>query len=231
MVVIPALDEESTIGAVVRGLPRDRVAAIVVVDNGSRDHTAEVAREAGAVVVSETERGYGAACLAGLAWCRREGPPRLVAFVDADGSDEPGDLTRLWAALDDPQDDDDLADLVIGARREAESGALLPAQRFGNLLATTLLRLQTGVRFSDLGPFRAIRWEALERLAMSDRNYGWTVEMQLKAARAGLRCREIPVAYRKRRGGRSKVAGTLRGTFGAGHKILSTLARHALWRP
>ena len=194
---------------------------IVVADNGSRDGTARVALAAGATVVSEPHRGYGAACLAGLARLRSD-PPDAVAFLDADGSDYTSELPRLLEPLA-----EDRADLVIGSRvrGECEPGALTPVQRFGNQLATALLAVGSAVRFTDLGPFRAIRWAALERLGMRDRDYGWTVEMQARALRARLRCLEVPVSYRRRRAGRSKVAGTLRGVVGAGVKILFTIAR------
>jgi glycosyltransferase involved in cell wall biosynthesis len=226
-VVIPALDEERSIAAVVAAVPRGggastfAVSDVVVVDNGSRDGTAVAARTAGARVMAEPRRGYGAACLAGLAWLGWY-PPDVVAFVDADASDDPAELPRLLAPLVEGR-----ADLVIGSRvlGASEPGALTPVQRFGNGLATALIARLFGVRFSDLGPFRAVRWEALERLAMRERGYGWTVEMQARAARLGLRCVEVPVSYRRRRTGRSKVSGTLRGSVGAGAKILFTILR------
>ncbi len=224
-VLVPALDEEAALPRVLEALPRAgegwRVRRVVVVDNGSTDRTAEVARAAGAEVVSEPRRGYGAACLAGLAHLRRD-PPGAVVFLDADHSDDPADLPLLLAPLA-----AGAADLVIGSRvlGARERGAFTPAQEFGNRLAAALMRLLYRARFTDLGPFRAIRWEALEALGMRDRDYGWTVEMQVRALRAGLRCEEVPVAYRRRRLGRSKVSGTIRGVIGAGWKILSTLAR------
>jgi glycosyltransferase involved in cell wall biosynthesis len=194
---------------------------VIVVDNGSRDRTAEAARRAGAMVVSEPRRGYGAACLAGLAFLRPR-PPDIVAFLDADLSEDPAQLPELLAPIREGR-----ADLVIGSRTlgEREEGSLTPVQEFGNRLATLLLRLFFGARFTDLGPFRAIRWEALERLGMRDRGYGWTVEMQARAARAGLRCAEVPVRHRRRRAGRSKVAGTIAGMLGAGVKIPLTILR------
>ncbi len=192
----------------------------MVVDNGSTDGTAAVARAAGATVVREPRRGYGAACLAGLAHLR-ERPPELVAFLDADASDDPAQLPEVLAPLLEGR-----ADLVVGSRVRGvpAPGSLTLPQVLGNRLAVALLVLLFGVRFTDLGPFRAIRWAALERLGMRDRGYGWTVEMQARAARAGLRAVEVPVRYR-RRIGRSKISGTVRGVIGAGAKILLTIAR------
>lgn len=224
-IVIPALDEEQALPGVLATLPRAgegwELGAIVVADNGSRDRTAEVARAAGATVVREPRRGYGAACLAALA-SLASAPPDVVVFVDADGSDDPADLAPLLAPIVAGR-----AGLVIGSRVAggAEPGALTPAQRFGNALAVALLAALYGARASDLGPFRAIRWDALARLGMRDRDYGWTVEMQARAARAGLVTVEVPTRWRRRRGGRSKVSGTLRGVIGAGWKILTTLLR------
>ena len=220
-VLIPALNEERALARVLADLPRDRVREVVVVDNGSTDATAEVARAHGASVVAEPQRGYGAACLAGLAYLRRR-PPDIVAFLDADHSDDPTQLPQLLEPLEAGR-----ADLVIGSRvlGEREPGSLAPVQEFGNRLATGLLSLCFGGRFTDLGPFRAVGWEALERLKMRDRDYGWTVEMQARALRCGLRCVEVPVRYRRRRLGVSKVSGTLRGVLGAGSKILATIVR------
>lgn len=222
-VVIPALNEERSLPLVLRALPRTHVHEVVVVDNGSADATARVAREHGARVVAEPERGYGAACLAGIAACDA---PDIVAFVDADFSDRPEELADVLAPLLEGR-----ADLVIGSRTlgRRERGALLPHARFGNALATALIRRFFGVRFTDLGPFRAIRAGALASLDMRDRDFGWTVEMQVKAARRGLRCAEVPVSYR-RRVGRSKISGTLAGTIGASRKILGTILREALRR-
>jgi glycosyltransferase involved in cell wall biosynthesis len=216
--IIPALDEEAAIRGTLEGLPRETLAQIIVVDNGSRDRTAEQARTAGAQVVLEPRRGYGRACLAGIAALNPA--VEVVAFMDADGSDDPADLPRLVAALDQ-------ADLAIGSRVQgAEAGSLAPMQRAGNRLATFLLSILYGARCTDLGPFRAIRRDALERLSMCDLNFGWTIEMQLKARRANLRVVELPVAYRRRRGGRSKVSGSLRGSILAGAKILWTILRY-----
>jgi glycosyltransferase involved in cell wall biosynthesis len=221
-VVIPALNEEASLPLVLADLPRPPVRRVVVADNGSRDGTARVAREGGAEVVTAARRGYGSACLAGLDHLRRTGPPDVVVFVDADYSDHPDELPGLVAPILAGE-----ADLVIGSRvlGEREPGALLPQARAGNLVACALIRLFYGHRFTDLGPFRAITWEALEKIGMSDPNFGWTAEMQVKALRHGLRATEVPVSYR-RRVGVSKITGTVSGTIRAGYKILWTVARH-----
>jgi len=219
-VVIPALNEERPLKQVLAGLGPPGSRRVIVVDNGSTDGTAAVARAAGATVVREPRRGYGAACQAGLAYLKSS-PPALVAFLDADASDDPEQLDEILAPILAGR-----ADLVIGSRvlGEREPGALTALQVLGNRLAVALLRVLFGVRATDLGPFRAIRWPALERLGMRDRDYGWTVEMQARAARHGLRVVEVPVRYR-RRVGRSKISGTVRGALGAGWKILFTIAR------
>ena len=230
--VIPARDEQASVGAVVAEMRAQPVplAAVVVVDNGSRDATASRAAAAGATVVSEPRAGYGRACLAGLALLAAA-PPDVVVFADADRSDDPADLAALVAPVLDGR-----ADLVIGSRRlgqlagRVERGALLPQARWGNWLACALMRLRWGARFTDLGPFRAVRWDALERLGMRDETFGWTVEMQVRALRAGLRWTEVPVAYR-RRVGRSKISGTVNGTVRAGAKILWTVGAHAVRGP
>lgn len=221
-VVIPALDEEEAIGKVLRDIP-DIVRQVVVVDNGSRDRTGEVARDLGALVVAEPRRGYGQACLTGIAQLDH---PDIVVFLDGDYSDHPEEMLDLVVPLVAGE-----ADMVIGSRTlgARERGALLPQARFGNWLSTLLIRLLFGVSFTDLGPFRALRYDALKRLAMRDRDFGWTVEMQVKAARLGLRSVEVPVRYR-RRIGTSKITGTLSGTLRAGHKILWTIFRYARFR-
>jgi glycosyltransferase involved in cell wall biosynthesis len=220
-VVIPALNEESSLPLVLQSIVRFGLHEIVVVDNGSTDRTAEVARSAGARVIREPRRGYGSACLAGIAALDR---PDMVVFLDADHSDDPADLAAVLAPIAEGR-----ADLVIGSRvlGTREPGALLPQAIIGNWIATRLIAVLWGVRFTDLGPFRAIRADALARLDMRDRDFGWTVEMQVKAARAGLRCVEVPVAYRKRIG-RSKITGTFTGTLRASHKILLTITREAM---
>lgn len=229
-VVIPARDEQEGIARVLADLPRRLVngrqtgavvGQVVVVDNGSTDDTAARAREAGAEVVSEPRKGYGRACLAGIAAL---GECDTVVFLDGDYSDHPQELARLlrpmWA---------DGADFVIGSRVLGlrQPGALPLQSRLGNLLATSLIRLLFGVSYTDLGPFRAISRQALEQLEMEDRDFGWTVEMQIKAAKMGLRIAEVPVSYRRRIGA-SKISGTVAGSVRAGFKILSTIYRHSL---
>ena len=222
VVVIPALDEEEAIGAVVREIP-PVVHEVIVVDNGSRDRTPQAARAAGARVVSEPRRGYGHACLAGIA---AAGEADVFVFLDGDHSDYPAQLVDVVAPILEGR-----ADLVIGSRQRGrrEAGAHPWHAVLGTRACVGLMNLLSGSRATDLGPFRAITAEALQRLDMRDRNYGWTVEMQVKAARQGLRVVEVPVDYRPRIG-RSKVSGTVRGTIGAGTKIIATILRHAFNR-
>jgi glycosyltransferase involved in cell wall biosynthesis len=221
-VVIPVFNERESLPLVVADVPRDRVDEIVVVDNASTDGTPLVAQGLPARLVREERRGYGSACLAGIA-ALESAPPEVVVFLDGDYSDHPEELPRLLDAISAD------ADLVIGSRMlgNREPGALLPQARFGNALACSLIRLLYGYRYTDLGPFRAIRWDALRRLGMQDRNFGWTVEMQVKAVRKGLRIVEVPVSYRKRVG-ISKITGTVSGTLRAGWKILWTIARYGI---
>jgi glycosyltransferase involved in cell wall biosynthesis len=225
-VVIPALNEERSLPLVLGDLPK--VGQTIVVDNGSRDATADVAADHGATVVHEPQRGYGAACLRGLATIRQSiehggFSPRVVVFVDADYSDHPDLLPQLVEPIF-----RDRADFVLGSRLmgEREPGAMPPQSVYGNQLACFLMRWLFGARYTDLGPFRAIGYDQLCALEMADRNFGWTVEMQIKAARAGLRWLEIPVPYR-RRVGSSKISGTLSGTVRAGTKILYTIAKYS----
>lgn len=217
--IIPALNEEAGLARMLDELPRQWFARVLVVDNGSTDGTAAVARARGAEVVAEPQRGYGRACLTGLA--SLDDVTEIVVFMDADGSDVPAEVPHVLGPLLRGE-----ADLVIGSRAagEAEAEALGQAQRWGNWLAVTLVRLLFGYRYSDLGPFRAIRRRALDELHMRDTGFGWTIEMQVKAVRRGLRVREVPVSYRRRLG-QSKISGTWRGVIGAGSKILWTIAR------
>ena len=221
--VIPAYNEESAIGQVIAAIPA-WVDRIVVADNGSTDGTARTARAAGAHIVHEPERGYGAACLRALEAVK---DMDIIVFLDGDFSDFPQEMDRLTDPII-----KGTAQLVIGSRvrGQAEKGALTPQQVFGNWLACRLIALIWGMRFTDLGPFRAISRTALDRMQMADRNYGWTVEMQIKAARMGLAVREVPVSYR-RRIGTSKVSGTLKGSLLAGSKILGLIAYYALVCP
>lgn len=221
-VIIPVLNEEQGLARVLDDLPRQNVQEILVVDNGSTDRTAEVARERGAIVITEPRRGYGRACLAGIARAS-ENPPDVVVFLDGDYSDHPEELPLLVQPI--VRGD---ADLVIGSRVRGERvrGALLPQAIVGNWVATTLIRLLYGHRFTDLGPFRAVSFRALGVLGMKDESFGWTAEMQVKALRRGLRVLEVPVRYRPRIG-TSKITGTIGGSVRAGWRILWTIARYA----
>ena len=219
-VIIPALDEEDAIGAVVASIDHTLVRDVIVGDNGSRDATAEVARRGGAVVVPVAERGYGAACAGALTALADD--VGIVVFMDADGSDDAGEMRALLAPI--VRGD---ADLVIGARVNVERGALTPQQRFGNRLATLLIRMIHGHRYTDLGPFRAIRRELLDRIDMQDRRYGWTVEMQIRALQLGARVHEVPVRYRKRVG-KSKISGTVTGVIKAGWWIVYTIVKYSI---
>lgn len=224
-VIIPAHNEAKAIGLVLAEIPAGLVEEVIVVDNNSTDDTSTAARAAGATVLHEARPGYGYACLAGMTYAfgkPQSERPDIVVFLDGDHSDYPEQLPELLAPLL-----SGAADMVIGSRALGvrERGALLPQQRFGNWLASRLLRLRYGGTVTDLGPFRAILAPALLSLNMEDKTYGWTVEMQVKAARLGLRTVEVPVRYRKRIG-TSKVSGTVRGTIGAGYKILWTIFRY-----
>jgi len=221
--IIPALDEEGSIGQVVAAVPRDAVSEVIVVDNGSADRTAEVARRHGAVVVREPRRGYGAACYAGVI---AAAGADLLVFLDGDRSDVPEEMPLILGPILRGE-----ADLVIGSRLTGrrEPGAMPPHAVFGNRLASRVLRALYGVRITDLGSFRAIRRQALLDLGMQERTFGWPVEMIAKAARRGHRIVEVPVSYR-RRIGRSKVAGTVKGSILAAYYIFATALRYARWR-
>jgi glycosyltransferase involved in cell wall biosynthesis len=220
-VVIPALNEEMSIGLVVRDIPRPLVSDIIVIDNGSSDHTAECAREAGATVLTELRKGYGYACRLGIDHAIKYRSD-IIVFLDGDHSDYPEELPQLVRPLQEQG-----YDLVIGSRMigERERGAMLPQAIAGNWLASFLIRVFWGYKFTDLGPFRAIRADALQRMRMSDPTFGWTVEMQIKAAKMKLKCLEVPVRYR-RRTGKSKVTGTFSGTMKASAKILYTILKY-----
>ena len=217
--IIPALDEELAIGPLLDEVDRTLVAEIVVGDNGSRDATAAIASARGAKVVPIEERGYGAACAGALRAMSED--VDLVVFMDAYGSDDPAEMRALIAPIERGE-----ADLVIGARTRIDRGALTPQQRFGNWLATRLIAIIYKHRYSDLGPFRAIRRELLDRIQMRDRRYGWTVEMQVRALQLGARVTEVPVRYRKRVG-KSKISGTVTGVIKAGWWILWTIAKYS----
>lgn len=221
-VIIPAYNEEKSIAHVISDIPADLVQEVIVVNNNSSDNTPEVARAAGATVLHESRPGYGNACLKGIAYLAArpaDEQPDIIVFLDGDYSDYPGELPQVVQPILEGK-----ADLVIGSRvlGKREAGALMPQQIFGNWLATTLLRWLYGVRYTDLGPFRAIRFSTLQQLGMRDRNYGWTVEMQARAARQKIRYAEVPVNYR-RRIGVSKVSGTVKGSVLAGYKIILTI--------
>jgi glycosyltransferase involved in cell wall biosynthesis len=223
VVIIPAFNEENGVGEVIREIPKDIVSEIVVVNNASTDNTELIAREAGATVLREPIAGYGRACLKGIEYVKQAQPqPDVVIFLDADHSDYPEEIPLLLKPILDGN-----ADLVIGSRAlgQKEQGSMTPQQIFGNWLATRLLKLFYGVKFTDLGPFRAIRFSTLLQIDMQDKTYGWTVEMQLKAAKNGFRCVEVPVRYR-RRIGFSKISGTVKGTILAGYKIIATIFKY-----
>ncbi len=221
-VIIPAFNEQNSVGKVINDIP-DTVNEIIVVNNASTDETRKVAEGAGATVLDELRQGYGYACLKGLAYvAKKSEKPDIIVFVDADYSDYPQELKWLIKPIVNEN-----YDMVIGSRAlgQRESGSMTIPQVFGNWLATNLLALLYGIKFTDLGPFRAIKYSSLVKLDMKDTTYGWTVEMQLKAAKHKLKCTEIPVTYRKRIGV-SKVSGTVKGTILAGYKILWTIFKY-----
>lgn len=222
-VVIPAYNEEASIVHVLDEIPKDLVRDVVVVNNNSKDATAENARNAGAVVLDETKQGYGAACLRGIQYLKEnQRQPDIVVFLDADHSDHPEQMHIVVKPIL-----DDGIDMVIGSRAlgEREKGSMTTPQVFGNWLATRLLRFFYGVTYTDLGPFRAIRFDKLIEIDMKDQTYGWTVEMQAKAAKYKLKTCEVAVDYR-RRIGVSKISGTVKGTILAGYKIIGTIFKY-----
>ena len=218
--IIPAYNEEESIGLVINDIPKDQVRDIIVCNNNSTDLTEKRATEAGATVVLAQKKGYGSACLKGLEYIsQKEVLPDIVVFLDGDYSDHPEQIPDLVGPIINQK-----LDMVIGSRAlgNLEDGAMMPQQIFGNWLATSLIKLIYGYEFTDLGPFRALRYDKLLELEMKGQDFGWTVEMQVKAAKMKFNCTEIPVHYRKRVGV-SKVSGTIKGTILAGHKILWTI--------
>jgi glycosyltransferase involved in cell wall biosynthesis len=220
-VIIPAFNEEKSIGLVLDALPENLIHEIIVVDNNSTDNTAKNATEKGARVVAEKRRGYGSACLKGIAELDN---PHIVVFLDGDFSDYPEEIVKLVSPIESGE-----MDFVLGSRMMLPESrlALLPQSRYGNQLAVFLMRLFFRHQYTDLGPFRAIRYESLKAIAMQDTNFGWTVEMQIKAVKKGLRIMEIPVKYRERVGV-SKITGTFSGTVKAGTKIIYTIFKYLL---
>jgi glycosyltransferase involved in cell wall biosynthesis len=222
-VIIPVYNEEGSIGLVLGDIPPEAVNEVVVVNNLSTDNSAAFARQAGATVVDQDKRGYGNACLKGIEYINsKTEKPDVVVFLDGDYSDHPEELPTLLKPIT-----EEGYDLVIGSRTKGrqEKGAMLPQAVFGNFLATFLIRLLYGFSFTDIGPFRAIKYESLKSLEMQDTTFGWTVEMQVKALKKGLKCTEVPVSYRKRIGV-SKITGTLTGTLKAGYKIIWTIIKY-----
>ena len=220
-IIIPAYNEESSIGLVLDALPQEKLHEIIVVDNGSTDATARVAQEHGARVVKEPRKGYGSACLKGI---DELDAPDIVVFIDGDFSDFPEEIVLLIGPIETGE-----KDFVLGSRMilPKSQSALLPQARYGNRLAVFLIKLFFKHEFTDLGPFRAIRYSSLMSIGMKDMDFGWTVEMQIKAVRNGLRIREVPVNYRKRVG-ISKISGTVLGTFRASTKIIYTIFKYLL---
>lgn len=219
-VVIPAYNEEASISLVLNDIPDTLVREVIVCNNASTDRTRDMAMQSGATVLDQPKKGYGSACLKGIEYiAQKDVKPDIVVFLDADYSDHPEEMVDILRPIIEYDQD-----MVIGSRAlgKMEEGAMMPQQIFGNWLATNLIKLIYKYHFTDLGPFRAIRYNRLCDLEMKDPDFGWTVEMQVKAAKQGLRCTEVPVSYRKRIGV-SKVSGTIRGTILAGHKILWTI--------
>lgn len=222
-VIIPAYNEEGSIALVVKALPKQLCNEIIVTDNNSNDNTTNAAKLAGATVLFEKKPGYGAACLKAIDYVRQTGGCDIVVFIDGDFSDHPEEMEKIIAPIIAGN-----ADMVIGSRIKAlrERGSMTPQQVFGNWLAVTLIKLFMGRQYTDLGPFRAITWNALEKINMIDTNYGWTVEMQVKAIKHKLRYNEVPVRYRNRAAGYSKVSGSIKGSILAGYKIIKTIFKY-----
>lgn len=222
-VIIPAFNEQNAVGVVIDEIPKEWVSEIIVVDNGSTDDTFLQAQSRGATTLKEPKRGYGNACLKGMEHiANSDTKPDIVVYLDGDHSDYPEQLIDLVKPIINNE-----VDFVIGSRAmgNAERGSMTPQQIFGNWLATTLIKVLYRKKYTDLGPFRAIRYESLLTIGMEDRTYGWTVEMQLKAAKLNLRTKDIAVNYRQRIGV-SKVSGTIKGTLGAGYKIIYTIFKY-----
>jgi glycosyltransferase involved in cell wall biosynthesis len=226
-IIIPAYNESLSIQSVVSDITHSFVRHVIVVSNGSTDQTEELAARAGAVALNEPRKGYGYACLEGMRWAATQNPPAdIIVFMDGDYSDYASEMPDLIAPILRNE-----ADVVIGSRAlgNREKGSMTMPQVFGNWLATRMIDILYGFRFTDLGPYRAVRYDSLMALGMSDKTYGWTVEMQVRALRKKLRCTEVPVNYRKRIGV-SKVSGTVKGTVMAGYKIITTILRYSLTR-
>ncbi|MFT6199253.1 MAG: glycosyltransferase involved in cell wall biosynthesis [Vicingaceae bacterium] len=224
VVIIPAFNEENAVGKVVADIPKQLISEVIVVNNNSTDKTSEAAKAEGATVLFEVTKGYGKACLKGMDYLKttRKKPTDIVVFLDADYSDYPEQMIEMVQPIRENK-----ADMVIGSRAlgEREGGSMTVPQVFGNWLATSLMHLFYGHKFTDLGPFRAIRYSSLLALDMQDTTYGWTVEMQVKALKQKLRCEEMPVDYRNRIGF-SKISGTVKGTILAGYKIITTIFKY-----
>ncbi len=222
-VVIPAYNEENSVGKVVDAIPKEWITEIIVVNNNSNDQTVIAAQKAGATVLNQPTQGYGNACLKGLEYlANKNEKPDIIVFLDADYSDYPEELPLLVNPILNEN-----IDLVIGSRNlgTSQKGAMTPQQIFGNWLATKMIKWFYGVVYTDLGPFRAIRYDKLLEINMKDKTYGWTVEMQVKAAKLGFKEKEIAVSYRPRIG-HSKVSGTVKGTLLAGYKIITTIIKY-----
>ena len=222
-VIIPAFNEQNAVGQVIDEIPKDLVKEVIVVDNGSTDDTFAVAESKGATALKQERRGYGNACLKGIEYLKAaEKQPDIVVFIDGDHSDYPEEMPKLIAPIVEKD-----VDMVIGSRAlgRKEKGSMTPQQIFGNWLATTLMKWFYKTNYTDLGPFRSIKYDQLMAIGMQDRTYGWTVEMQLKAAKMGMKVMDVPVNYRVRIG-KSKVSGTLKGTIMAGYKIITTIFKY-----